>query len=160
LLFFAVEFGTWWAISCAQESPHTVRPRRSLASGFFAIVVLIAAGYWHPRSLGPAVGAFYVSTFEKFLFQASSTSQSRGAKINKGFFEISASITLIQLIREYGLDIFNRLVALVLDTTPTSRWNLHRLLFEESVMFGNRFMPEWLGVVHGLQLIGIVMLYL
>ncbi|KAJ9123212.1 hypothetical protein QFC22_001406 [Naganishia vaughanmartiniae] len=160
LLFFAIEFGTWWAISCAQAGLHHDPSHRPLISGIFATIFLGVAGCWQPRSLGIALGAFYISTFEKFLFEGSSTSQAKRVKINKGFFEIYASVTLIQLVREYGFDLFNYLVAFVLSTKPDPRWDLQALLFQESAMFENRFMAQWLGIVQGLQLVGIVLLYL
>lgn len=154
MLFFAIEFGTWWAITCAQASSNSGQSRRSSTSKLFAITVVVAAGYWRPRALIPAIVALLLTTTAKLGSTGSSTLTSRSS------FEIYASVTLIQLIREYGFDFFSHLVAFVLDTTPESRWDLQRLLFQESALFGNRFMAEWLCVVQGLQLVGIVILYI
>lgn len=153
LLFVVLELGTWWTIHCVKvrNRPTTPFARLSLAA---SIIVIGLGGYSSPRSFLWALFAVVATKMRDGLSRNGSTGTS-----NQDLLQVLASIVIIEIAMRDGLDIFIRLAAMVLGRTESER-HVARLLFQESVMFDNRFMAQWLGVVTGLQLVGRVILHL
>lgn len=151
-LFFVLEAGTWWTIHSARTK-RTVTPMQRRLSLALSIVTFGAALYGFPKALLWATCAFSTT---QFLDALSGTGFTRPSD---GLIQEFASIAIVEIAMRNGLDIFLRMIAAVLHQNESER-AVVRLLVEESVMFENRFMAQWLGVVTGLQLAGRVILHL
>ena len=150
LLFLTLEVGTWWTLHCAtsQTQGTTLWGPFVLSSSTIAL-----AAYYFPMSLTWALGSLLTS-----LVLASSISKSPRI-FQSTTLPILASMIFLEITTRHGLEVFLKLIAISLGQAE-SEPDVVRLLFQESVMFGNRFVAQWQGIVTALQLVARVILHL
>lgn len=153
-LFVVLELGTWWTIHCARtRAPGALQSIIRLSAALSMATIGIAA-YAFPRAFIWALCALSTAKITNILVRVGFTQTA-----NLDILRELASIAIIEITMRHGMDIFLRLIAAVLGQIE-SEGSVVRLLVEESIMFDNRFIAQWLGVVTGLQLVGRVILHL
>lgn len=150
-LFCVLEMGTWWTIQRA--TAKRITPLQRWLSLALSIIAIGFTGYAFPKALLWALCAFSTAQILDTFSGKGSTQRSNG------FLQELASLAIVEIVMRHGLDVFLRLIAAVLHQTE-SESSVMRLLVEESVMFENRCMAHWLGIVTGLQLASRAILHL
>lgn len=153
-LFAVLELGTWWTIHYARTTTPGTSQFHNRLSLALSVATIGHAAYAFPRSFLWALCALSTTKIASILCGEGFTHAS-----NLNILPELASIAIVEIAMRDGIDIFLRLIAAVLGQTE-SEGSVIRLLVEESIMFDNRFITQWLGIVTGLQLVGRVILHL
>lgn len=153
LLFFALDVGTWWTLRRATSQNKDVTSLESRSSFALSVTVIAFSAYRFPRSIAWAFASFLASHLLVVLF-------GRTLSISKAnVLPIIASMAILEVTTRQGLSVFIDFIASTLGQAE-SEGDVVRLLFQESVMFGNRFVAQWQGIVTALQLVASVILHL
>lgn len=153
VLFVALEVGTWWTLRRATSQSGDMTPAEHRWSLALSVTAIALTAYQFPTAFAWALASFFASCVLALL--------SRGTfRVSAGnMLAIIASMTIMEVAMRQGLRIFLRLIAVRLGQTEIER-DVVGLVFQESVMFGNRFVAEWHGIVAALQLVARVILHL
>ena len=150
LLFFTLEIGMWWTLHRATSQN---RSTTFLGASVLSLAAIAFSAYYSPASFTWALTSLMASQ----IFAVSLGKSPR--MYQSTTLPILASMIILEISTRHSLTVFLHLIASVLgqvESEPT----LVRMLFQESVMFGNRFVAQWQGFVTALQLVARVILHL
>jgi hypothetical protein len=153
VLFVALEVGTWWTLRRATSQNGDITPMEYRSTLALSVTAIALTAYRFPTALAWAFASVLASIVLSLLRRGT-------LRVPLGnMLPTIASMTILEVAMRQSLGLFLRLIAATLGQSEVER-DVVLLVFQESVMFGNRFVASWHGIVAALQLVARVILHL